>query len=118
MDSNCSTNNTVLTNHLLVIVEATKLRDLVRLQYSLAVVMTAAKRPSEESGSKISQQTILVLSGESLPREAVWQCVPVMSLSTFMREWIALQSISSHKLMPLAPYILKGSPVVSSSYLR
>lgn len=48
-------------------------------------------------------------------------CYDVMSLtslSTFTREWVALHSIVNHKLMPLTPYILKSSPVISASRLE
>ena len=40
-----------------------------------------------------------------------------ISVIIFFREWVALHSMHSHRLMPLAPYILKASPVVSSSHL-
>jgi hypothetical protein len=102
----------------------TRFRDLIKLDYSLAVVCSAAKKRGESStaggGSKLAQQTLLVLHGHhNLPlKDELWQCVPVMGLSTFIREWLALKSITSHKLMPLAPYLLKGSPVVSSTFLR
>jgi hypothetical protein len=59
-----------------------------------------------------------MLAGTALPQDTVRVAVPVMSLTTFLREWSALMSIRNHHLMPLAPYLLKGSPVVSSQHLR
>ena len=47
-----------------------------------------------------------------------WHIVPVLSLATFLREWSAVHSISSHTLMPLAPYLMKGAPVTSYQALR
>lgn len=44
--------------------------------------------------------------------------VTLTSLSTFMREWVAVQSIKSAALMPLAPYLLKAAPVISVGNLR
>ena len=41
----------------------------------------------------------------------------IFGIIYFFREWVALHSMHSHRLMPLAPYILKASPVVSSSHL-
>ena len=46
------------------------------------------------------------------------QVLPLMSLSTFSREWAALHSTRDHRLMPLTPYILKASPVISASRLE
>ena len=43
--------------------------------------------------------------------------IPVMNLATFTREWAALHSIRSHRLLPLTPYILKAAPVVSVARL-
>lgn len=42
----------------------------------------------------------------------------LMNLSTFMREWSALHSCRDHRLMPLTPYILKASPVISAIRLE
>jgi hypothetical protein len=67
---------------------------------------------------KQSQQTLLVLAGNALPVDTVRLVVPIMSLTSFLREWSAVMSIRNHRLMPLAPYLLKASPVVSSQHLR
>lgn len=47
----------------------------------------------------------------------LWIVIPIMNLSTFFREWTALHSIRDHRLMPLAPYLLKASPAVSQARL-
>ena len=44
--------------------------------------------------------------------------VALTSLSTFIREWTAVQSIHSAELMPLAPYLLKAAPVISIAKMR
>lgn len=48
-----------------------------------------------------------------------WRIIPFLSLSTFFREYVALHGISSSQVaMPLSPYILKTTPVVSVEYLN
>lgn len=100
---------------------------MLALPHSLALVMTSAAKGSHRGGNDNSgegdskhkqQQTLLMLAGAAPPQDTVRYCVPVMGLSTFLREWSALMSIRNHRLMPLAPYLLKGSPVVSSQHLR
>lgn len=98
--------------------------------HSLALVLTAAAKKNsmtgysdrEKEGDKENrrsqQQTLLFLAGTAPPQDTVRLCVPVMSLTTHLREWSAILSIRNHHLMPLAPYLLKGSPVVSSQHLR
>ncbi|KAJ1434669.1 hypothetical protein B484DRAFT_393897, partial [Ochromonadaceae sp. CCMP2298] len=66
------------------------------------------------------RQSLLMLTGQAPPADVYRYCVPVMGLTTFLRygrEWSALLSIRSAHLMPLAPYLLKASPVVSSQHL-
>lgn len=103
--------------------------ELVRRPHSLALVMTSPPhgafggrdfRGNNRAGSdkKQSQQTLLVLAGNVLPMDTVRLVVPIMSLTSFLREWSAVMSIRNHRLMPLAPYLLKASPVVSSQHLR
>jgi hypothetical protein len=115
------------------------LKELVAQPHSLAIVLTAATRNKDdaqnsyngydssnsnhfyepqENRRKLQQQTLLILSGPALPLDTMRWCVPVMGLTSFLREWSALMSIRNHRLMPLAPYLLKGSPVVSSQHLR
>ena len=47
-----------------------------------------------------------------------YDIIPIMSVSTFIREWMSVHSIMNHKLMPLTPYILKSAPVVSAIRLE
>ena len=52
-------------------------------------------------------------------REGVdYSLLPLMALTTFTREWAALQCMRMQNLMLLAPYILKAAPVVSASRLE
>lgn len=108
------------------------MKELLSLPHSLALVLTSAAKNSnrgaqtfrsnngadEDSSKHKQQQTLLMLAGSAPPQDTIRWCVPVMGLSTFLREWSALMSIRNHRLMPLAPYLLKGSPVVSSQHLR
>jgi len=97
---------------------------MLAFPHSLALVMTSAAKGNNRSNNDDGdskhkqQQTLLMLSGAAPPQDTIRYCVPVMGLSTFLREWSALMSIRNHRLMPLAPYLLKGSPVVSSQHLR
>jgi hypothetical protein len=74
---------------------------------------------SNGSGRSHHQQhTLLMLSSAAPCQDAMRWCVPVFSTTTFLREWSALMSVNCPRLMPLVPYLLKGSPVVSSIHLR
>ena len=46
-----------------------------------------------------------------------WFVVPLASVATPAREWAALQAIRNNRLVPLTPYILTGSQVVSAHTL-
>lgn len=103
------------------------LQELVARPHALALVMTASSARNDSSNGELrdkensknqKQQTMLMLAGSAPPQDTVRWCVPVMGLSSFLREWSALMSIRNHRLMPLAPYLLKASPVVSSQHLR
>jgi hypothetical protein len=56
--------------------------------------------------------TIIVAEG-ALAMGQQYECGVVTSLSSFFREWAAVQSIRSPALMPLASYLLKALPVIS-----
>lgn len=71
----------------------------------------------DDKENKRQQATLLMLAGSAPPQDTVRLVVPVMGLTSFLREWSALMSIRNHRLMPLAPYLLKASPVVSSQHL-
>jgi hypothetical protein len=64
------------------------------------------------------QHTLLMLTTQAPIEDLSMWCVTFMSITTHIREWSALMSIRSDRLMPLAPYLLKASPVVSSVSLR
>ncbi len=120
----------------LVDVDTTALPQLLGRPHALALVLASASRGSQSGGggggggndarrndrdekeNKKQQCTLLMLTGSAPPQDTVRLVVPVMSLTSFLREWSALMSIRNHRLMPLAPYLLKGSPVVSSQHLR
>jgi hypothetical protein len=75
-------------------------------------------RQGAGGGGQGRRQSLLMLTGTAPAQDTYRYCVPVMGLTTFLREWSALLSIRSCHLMPLAPYLLKASPVVSSQHLR
>lgn len=104
------------------------MKDLVSMKdYCLGIVASTAPKRSDFAsftgaidGNK--KQAILV-DIEKIPASNdnntthYWKVIPIMNISTFLREWIALHSIRDHRLMPLAPYLLKASPVVSQAHL-
>jgi len=45
-------------------------------------------------------------------------CFRIENMSTYYREWNAVQSLQSPVLVPLAPYILTGAPVASWKQIR
>lgn len=49
---------------------------------------------------------------------AEYSLLPLMALTTFTREWTALQCVRMQNLMLLTPYILKAAPVVSATRLE
>ncbi len=100
---------------------------LLKVPHTLGIVVSQSKEqapgtlvPSSDdsSPSDYNHQSLVVLKGSLPPIELTWTCIPLMGLSTQMREWTALHSIVSHHLMPLTPYILKAAPVVSAQRLR
>ena len=104
------------------------LGDVLSVKHCLAVVTSqssgigggALAGPITDSASAadyFNQQSLVLLHDTPPPTDITWTCVPLLGLSTLMREWVALQSIKSHRLMPLAPYITLASPVVSSQML-
>ena len=98
------------------------LRDVLgrRDSYCLAVVKGSTSASSAFTHDNNSQQSITAMHGSLPPADssrASWVCIPLVSLSSFLREWAAVQSMHHSQLMPLAPYILKASPVVSSQSL-
>jgi hypothetical protein len=100
---------------------------VLRATHTLGIVVSQGKEQSSAAGSSASSsaddqndynhQSIVVLKGTLPPSEATWTCIPLIGLSTHMREWTALHSIVSHQVMPLTPYILKAAPVVSAHRL-
>jgi hypothetical protein len=79
---------------------------------------SAVKENRDRREGKKQQSTLLMLTGAAPSQDTVRLVVPVTGLTSFLREWSALMSIRNHRLMPLAPYLLKASPVVSSQHLR
>jgi hypothetical protein len=103
-------------------------QSLLQVPHTLGIVTSQGKeqhpgasKSSHEGGDGSSNdynhQTIVVLKGTLPPSEVTWTCIPLVGLSTHIREWTALHSVVSHHLMPLTPYILKASPVVSAHRL-
>lgn len=100
------------------------LREVLSVNHCLAIVVSQAANPkikadtSTNGAEQYNQQRLIMVKGTELPMEVDWVCFPLLGLSTHIREWSALNSMASHTLMPLAPYILKGAPVASSQYLK
>lgn len=109
------------------------MRDVSRIDhYCLGIVASAPQRSKEGiassngnntsngsgSSSRSRVQVLLVEKDQAPPTSRTWYILPLMNLCTFLREWQALHSIRDHRLMPLAPYLLKASPVVSQAHLQ
>jgi hypothetical protein len=108
----------------------TNVQSLLQVPHTLGIVTSQGKEQNLKSSSSgatddsaaaasndYNHQTIVVLKGTLPPSELTWTCIPLIGLSTNIREWTALHSVVSHQLMPLTPYILKASPVVSAHRL-
>lgn len=91
----------------------------IKRPHALAIVTSALKGggQSQQAQQQYSQQSLLLLKGSTPSTSEPWTVVPVMGLSTYLREWAAVHSVQCHRLMPLSPYILKAAPVVSSGRL-
>ena len=70
---------------------------------------------SSSSGNSSSGDTSRFLR---IREEASYSVLPLVSLTTFTREWAALQSVTNQNLMLLTPYLLKASPVISATRLE
>lgn len=102
-------------------------RDLVRLKHSIGIVTQTTKKKMDtlisapvNSSSSISGQyhTVLVKKTMDIHPRQPMMIIPIMNLSTFLREWTALHSIHNATLVPLAPYLMSGSPVCSPSIIK
>lgn len=93
---------------------------LVRDSHSLGIVLSS-RRDRGNDRTKGPTHTILIYTDKrtvtAVHSEAVWTVVPMFNLSTFLREWHALLSMKAIQSMPLATYLLKGSPVISAAQL-
>jgi hypothetical protein len=106
------------------------LREVLSVSHCMAIVTSQASNPiirassaassdnASSAAEQYNQQSLLMVQGTVLPVDVTWVCIPLLGLSTHIREWNALSSMASHTLMPLAPYILKGAPVASSQHLK
>lgn len=103
--------------------------DFLALPHCLAVVVSQHSRDgpvvgmggggdAAGGGEELDQQTLVVLKDATPPTTSTWLCVPFAKLSTNTREWKALHSMRSHSLLPLVPYLLYASPIVSASRLQ
>jgi hypothetical protein len=94
------------------------IQDAIALPHHLAIVSNSIKSYNDNNNKGEYQSSLVMLQGKTPPIDSIRTCIPVMSLSTFIREWSSLHSIKSFRLMPLAPYLLKAAPVVSSIHLK
>jgi len=85
------------------------IKDAIQIPHHLAIVT--------EINQRENHMRLIMIKGTSPTPETVRTCIKVTSLTTYIREWIALHSIKNTTLCPLTPYILKGSPVISTSLL-
>ena len=96
------------------------IEEIILLPHCLAFVHTVDTAVTTEDTKRVNRKTqfILKILGDNMPPlDKVRMIIPLTSISTFVREWTAINSIYNHVLMPLTPYILKASPTVSASFL-
>lgn len=93
-------------------------KDLIDIKNHLGIVFNVPKRSHINNNNNNNTYTILLNSGFAGKEGKVIHCISLMNISTFLREWNALHSISNYSLFPLTPYLLQASPAISASRLR
>ena len=91
-------------------------QEVLNGKYFLGVV-TSPIRIGKKEHNSAGTMSVINLAG-TVEADHQYSLVTLTSLSTFMREWVAVQSIKSAALMPLAPYLLKAAPVISVVNMR
>eukprot|EP01031_Cornospumella_fuschlensis_P049825 gene49825-60990_t len=92
-------------------------RQLVKERHFLGIVLASTSRRAQTS------KTFSVLVNKKhqhdidKDRKTTWTCVSMFNLSSFLREWHALLSMKHMQSLPLAGYLLNGSPVISAAQL-
>ena len=92
------------------------LSEILTTSYCLGIVVTPIRKNNKKEKSE-AEMTIFNVTG-TIEVSQDYCLVALTSLSTFIREWTAVQSIHSAELMPLAPYLLKAAPVISIAKMR
>ena len=92
------------------------LSEILTTSYCLGIVVTPIRKNNKKEKSE-AEMTIFNVTG-TVEVGQDYCLVALTSLSTFIREWTAVQSIHSAELMPLAPYLLKAAPVISIANMR
>jgi hypothetical protein len=97
--------------------------EIIALPHCLAFVHAAGATGKDDVGVKSASRKmphyiLKILTDNMPPLNKVRMIIPLTSISTFVREWTAINSIYNHVLMPLTPYILKAAPTVSAAFLN
>ncbi len=101
---------------ILVIDENLERKDLMGSKHMLGIIFNIPKRQQQKSDRSY---TILMKNAGNTNKEGkMLDCIPLMNISTFLREWNALHSISNYSLFPLTPYLLQASPAISVSRIK
>jgi hypothetical protein len=131
--------STDFTFYFSIFVEVNTRQELVKCKHSLGIVLGSNNHRSVSNSSNTTnsansttikhitttysillynnhKQSLDVLQAQS--RSHSWICIPMFNLSTFLREWHALLTMKYIQAMPLASYLLKGSPVIPAGRLR
>ena len=85
------------------------IKDAISCPHYLAVV--------SEINQRENHMRLVMIKGTSPVPGTVRTCIRLTSLTTYVREWTALHSITNTTLCPLTPYLLKCSPSISTSLL-
>ncbi len=98
-------------------------KDLKDIKHTMGLIQSTPKQNNRSKGSNGVRSnndtfTVLLLGHNNPKPDQEMSFIPLMNLSTFLREWTALLSIKNKALFPLAPYLMFASPSVSSHLLR
>jgi hypothetical protein len=85
----------------------------VKVRHYLGIITNVSKKSVDQATATTHFHTVLTRRSTNLHPKSSWVVIPIMNLSTFLREWTALHSVTNATLLPLAPYLMNGSPVCS-----
>jgi hypothetical protein len=93
-------------------------KELVKHKHFIGIITNASKKKIDQTTQSTNHFTVLIRKHPEFIPKMKWIIVPIMNLSTFLREWTALLSINNPTLVPLSSYLMNGSPVCSPTIIK